>query len=708
VKLGNLFVCAILAPALAAASAASSLTCAVTVVSAVVRSEGLAEQLGDIVFNCSGGTPNGAVTGSLTVSLPVNVTNRLSPGNVVDAVLTVQTDSTTGSAGATPTLGTPNTVGFDGINFTLSSTGTASLIISNLRAAVADLGVGGNQPIVASLSWTSATTALLLDQSMVTVGVPFRGLFAGAQTEFVNCYGSPLPETINVTNLFATGTALSSTRVTEGFPGAFSPGTRFVLTYSGFPASASLFVPDAIAGSDATQPTSTPLIGGSSLSGIYTPGTANGTLLLVRVIGTDANGAGGTPLYTPGAPGSGPAVLNGATGVPLTNGGGIAVYAVADANDAMSENAEIPTWLGLPPTGGAISNPSQSVTFGPVSTVDVATAVDPIPRFVAVEPPPDCSLLGDCAAFPSLVVTAPSLNLTAQTGGPNVSNWISVANGGGGVLAWAASVTYLSGSNWATLTYGVPHPGGSGMLNVLVMPKNLAPGVYTATLTIDAGPAGMQNLPLTLTVTSTPPLNPAAPQVNSVVQAATFASGWMVPGSLATLFGARLAGDSVSVTFNGIAATLLYNSATQINLEVPPALLDLSMAQMIVTVDGLSSQPQTVRLTPMSPGIFANGILNQDNSVNGATNPAAAGSVIQVLATGLPPANVGKITAKINDVWITDPDYVGPAPGLIGVQQVNLVVPQGWPPMTTTVTLCATAISGIAEACSPEAPVTVQ
>jgi len=240
------------------------------------------------------------------------------------------------------------------------------------------------------------------------------------------------------------------------------------------------------------------------------------------------------------------------------------------------------------------------------------------------------------------------------------------------------------------------------------MPKNLAPGVYTATLTIDAGPAGMQNLPLTLTVTSTLPLNPAAPQVNSVVQAATFASGWMVPGSLATLFGARLAGDSVSVTFNGIAATLLYNSATQINLEVPPALLDLSMAQMIVTVDGLSSQPQTVRLTPMSPGIFANGILNQDNSVNGATNPAAAGSVIQVLATGLPPANVGKITAKINDVWITDPDYVGPAPGLIGVQQVNLVVPQGWPPMTTTVTLCATAISGIAEACSPEAPVTVQ
>lgn len=707
-KLENLLVFSIFASAVAPASAESSLTCTVTAVAAVVRSEGLAEQLGDIVFNCSGGTPNGSVTGALTVSLPVNVTNRLSTGNVVDAVLTVQTDATTGSAGATPVLGAPNVVGFDGINFTLSSTGTASLIISNLRAAVADLGVGSNQPIVAGLSWTSGTTAVLLDQAMVTVGVSFRGLFAGAQSEFVNCYGSLLPETINVTNLFAAGTALSSTRVTEGFPSAFSLGTRFVLTYSGFPSGASLFVPDAIAGSDATQPTATLLIGGSSSPGVYTPGTANGTLLLVRVIQTDANGAGGTPLYTPGAPGSGPAALNGATEVPLVNGSGIAVYAVADANDAASENAEIPTWLGLPPTGGATSTPSQGVTFGPVSTVDVATAVDPIPRFVAVEPLPDCSLLGDCAAFPSLVVTAPSLNLTVQTGGPNVSNWISVKNGGGGVLAWTASVTYLSGSNWVSLAYDVPRPNGSGMLNLLVMPENLAPGVYTASLTINAGPAGMQNLPLTLTVTSTPPINPAAPQVNSVVQAATFASGWMVPGSLVTLFGARLAGNAVAVTFNEIAATLLYTSATQINLEVPPALLSLSMAQMTVTVDGLSSQPQTVRLSPMSPGIFANGILNQDNSVNSATNPAAGGSVIQVFATGLPPSNVGRITAKIHDVWITAPDYVGPAPGLIGVQQVNLLVPQGWPPMTTTVVLCATAVSGIAEACSPEAPLTVQ
>jgi uncharacterized protein (TIGR03437 family) len=269
-------------------------------------------------------------------------------------------------------------------------------------------------------------------------------------------------------------------------------------------------------------------------------------------------------------------------------------------------------------------------------------------------------------------------------------------------------VTYESGSNWASLAYDVPRPNGSGRLNLQVTPANLTPAIYQATLTIDAGQAGIQNLPLTLTVTPVPSINPSAPQVTAIVNAATWKSGWMVPGSLATVFGARLGGKAVSVTFDGLAATLVYAGDTQINLMVPAALLGQSSTQMIITVDGLSGQPQTVRLTSMSPGIFANGILNQDNSVNSATNGAAAGSEIQVFATGLPPANVGRITAKINNLWITAPDYAGPAPGLTGVQQVNLRVPDGWPPMTTTVMLCATAVSGMAEACSPEAPLVVQ
>ena len=264
--------------------------------------------------------------------------------------------------------------------------------------------------------------------------------------------------------------------------------------------------------------------------------------------------------------------MDGATGLPLANGSGIAAdFPVAAENDAAFENAEIPTWLGLAPTGGATATTFQTVTFGPVSTVEVATATDPIPRFLAVDPPPDCSMLGDCGSFPTLAVTAPALNLTAQAGGPTLSNWISVNNSGGGLLGWTASVTS------ERIELGDPgvrctSPQRSGRLNVQVTPANLTPAIYQATLTIDAGQAGIQNLPLTLAVTPVPSINPAAPQVTAIVHAATWKSGWMVPGSLATVFGVQLGGNNVAVTFDSLAATLLYTGDTQINLMVPAAL----------------------------------------------------------------------------------------------------------------------------------------
>ncbi len=99
------------------------------------------------------------------------------------------------------------------------------------------------------------------------------------------------------------------------------------------------------------------------------------------------------------------------------------------------------------------------------------------------------------------------------------------------------------------------------------------------------------------------------------------------------------------MTFNGLPAQLLFINDTQINLIVPAGLGTKTSAQLIVTVDGTASAPLTVSLTPFAPGIFANGVLNQDYSLNSAKQPAALGSVIQVFATGL--SGTGVITAKI-------------------------------------------------------------
>jgi uncharacterized protein (TIGR03437 family) len=678
---------------------AAPLNCNVTGVAVQVRTEGLTEQLGDIVLSCTGGTPGATVSGNLSVSLPVAVTNRLSAGNVVDATLTVSTGTGPVSTGATPVLQGTNAVGFNGITFTLPADGGASLRISNLRAAVAQLGQSNTAPIQALLSW-SGSSELAFDRAMPTVGVPHVGLLAGFASTMVSCQGSQLPPLIDVAGLMGTS-AVSSVRVTEGFTSAFGPGVRFRLTYSGFPAGARLFAPDAIAGSDALQPTLSGLLGGGSSGGVYTGGS--GTLFLLRVLNADPDGSGGTLATVPGLTGTATVALDGASEVPLAGGAGFAVYQVMDQNPLVGENAEIPTWLGLPPTGGATASPRQGVTFAPVSTVATATATDPVPRFVGVEPPADCSLLNDCASFPTLSIQPQPtpFEFTAAAGAKAFQRWVWVKNTGGGVLAWTAYLQFASGANWAALT-PIPDLG----VNVQFTPKNVVPGVYEATLTIDAGAAGIVNVPVKLTVTAPqpPPSAQTAPQVDSVVQAATLQPG-VVPGSLATLLGSHLAGSSVSVTFGSSTASLLYAGEHQITLLVPQELAGHASATMTTTVKGVSSQ-QNVNLTDIAPGVFA--ILNQDSSLNSPGNDAEGGSIVQVFATGLPPAGIGTITAKIHDVWITSPAFAGPAPGFAGLQQVNLRVPAGWPRMDTSVILCGTSLATGARTCSPQAPLSVK
>ena len=330
-----------------------------------------------------------------------------------------------------------------------------------------------------------------------------------------------------------------------------------------------------------------------------------------------------------------------------------------------------------------------------------------MPRFAALEPESDCALQGDCGSFPKLVVKAPTLEFTAESGAPRVGTWISASNAGGGVLAWTGYVTYTNSSGWTRLAFasGAGSSGG-GRVQLTVLPESLDPGIYEATLTIDAGIAGLQNLPVKLTVT--PPSGPLGPKVNAVLHAATFAHGAFAPGSLISIMGLRLGGKAVAVTFDSIAARLLYTGDKQINLEIPAALAGKTVTKMTVTVDGTSTPPVLVDLTPIAPGVFANGILNQDNSRNSEQVPAAGGSVIQIFATGLPPADIGTVTAKIHDVWITSPEYAGPAPGLVGVQQVNLRVPEGWPAMDTSVIVCATRTTTGVRTCSPQAPLSVK
>lgn len=168
--------------------------------------------------------------------------------------------------------------------------------------------------------------------------------------------------------------------------------------------------------------------------------------------------------------------------------------------------------------------------------------------------------------------------------------------------------------------------------------------------------------------------------------------------------GSQFSGQALSVTFNGIASQVLFNNATQINLVVPASLGTATSAKVVVTADGIASAPFTVNLAPFAPGIFSNGILNQDNTVNSAKQPAAPGSVIQIFATGL--SGSGLITAKIGSQVVTEPYYAGPAPGIPGLQQVDLILPSDLSGDSVNVAVCGGATAAQA-VCGPSVSVAI-
>jgi uncharacterized protein (TIGR03437 family) len=125
---------------------------------------------------------------------------------------------------------------------------------------------------------------------------------------------------------------------------------------------------------------------------------------------------------------------------------------------------------------------------------------------------------------------------------------------------------------------------------------------------------------------------------------------------------------------------------------------------MQVSYQGNPTSSVSLNVAATAPGLFtADGsgshggaILNQDNTLNTAANPASAGSVVQISATGegvtTPPSTDGKLQSgatlpvpmAVVSVTIggfpATVVYAGTAPGgVAGFLQVNAIVPAGVP-----------------------------
>jgi len=186
--------------------------------------------------------------------------------------------------------------------------------------------------------------------------------------------------------------------------------------------------------------------------------------------------------------------------------------------------------------------------------------------------------------------------------------------------------------------------------------------------------------------------------------------GRFAPGMLATIFSfptAPFGAQDVEVTVGGTPAPLMLVSPGQINFQVPRA-TPVDVFQEIQVSEVSTSQVLAswlFRIDAESPGLFTVdgsgsgqiAAVNQDGSLNNGANPAKAGSVVTLFATGqgfisgMPadgqPALTLIQTGETPQVFINsefvpagDVEYSGLAPGFAGLWQINVKIPSNVPP----------------------------
>ena len=204
-----------------------------------------------------------------------------------------------------------------------------------------------------------------------------------------------------------------------------------------------------------------------------------------------------------------------------------------------------------------------------------------------------------------------------------------------------------------------------------------------------------------------------------VVNSATYRAQ-LAPGTLAAVFGKSLGGaregtvasyvgrtqDSLPTQINGVRvliynleglligeAPIIYLGDSQINFQMLFEVAGQALVQVVVDNAGARSAPQTVQITGSAPGIFTFGqnravAANGDGTLNATDNPVLRRQVLTVYMTGqgpvAPALASGKaagtnplVLAPLRAVAIVAGheaviDFLGMAPGLVGVLQLNM------------------------------------
>jgi uncharacterized protein (TIGR03437 family) len=203
-------------------------------------------------------------------------------------------------------------------------------------------------------------------------------------------------------------------------------------------------------------------------------------------------------------------------------------------------------------------------------------------------------------------------------------------------------------------------------------------------------------------------VKPRVPQNGVVIHGGTAAT--MSPGSLVDIYGTNLSATAAvatggqnlplglggaTVSVAGMAAPLIYAGPTQIVFQMPYGVAT-GQAPVTVSMNGAPAAPVPVTMNASAPELLTWGdnravVQNQDYTLNMPGNPAKPGStaiayltgsgpVNRAVATGVPspssPAATEIQTTAVTVGATSAPvSFSGLCPGLVGIVQVNFLVP---------------------------------
>jgi uncharacterized protein (TIGR03437 family) len=214
-----------------------------------------------------------------------------------------------------------------------------------------------------------------------------------------------------------------------------------------------------------------------------------------------------------------------------------------------------------------------------------------------------------------------------------------------------------------------------------------------------------------------------APQLSGIVSGASFAPGVpLAPGAIVSVFGTDLADASggasglplgsilegATVVIAGQPSPMFYASSGQLNAAIPLGVTPNTSQQVLVTRDTTISVPMSVVVAPAQPAVFLAPVATAPNQgavfavrttstgqtsfLAGPSSPAMAGDTLVIYCDGLGAVNQtiapGAASPTPAATTTAQPQvtiggaastvaFSGLTPGLVGVYQINAVVPTG-------------------------------